>query len=143
MPAVPLVVDASVALKWLFEEEQRPVALRLLNSYQQGELELRAPELMVSEVGNVIALRVWRGLLHKHDAPGIFKLFLSMAPKLYPGTLFATDTLQISIEHRRTFYDSLYLACAVRWNCELITADEKFFNAISARFPHLRLLSTV
>jgi predicted nucleic acid-binding protein len=143
MPAIPVVVDASVVLKWLFPEEHRQIALRLLDSYQRGEIELRAPELLVSEVGNVIARRVWRGLLDKADARGIFDLFLAMAPQLYPGALFARDTLGISIEHRRTFYDSLYLACAARWNCELITADEKFFNAMSGQFRRVRLLTTV
>jgi predicted nucleic acid-binding protein len=143
MPGVPVVIDASVALKWLFQEQGRPKALQLLNSYQLDDLELRAPELLISEVGNIITLRVWKGMLDKPDTPVVFELFLNMAPKLYPGSLFATDTLGIAVRYRRTFYDSLYLACAVRWNCELITADEKFFNAMSSDYPHVRLLADV
>ena len=47
-----LVVDASVAIKWLVEEEGSETATRLL----EGNHELHAPRLMVSEVTNAL----WR-----------------------------------------------------------------------------------
>ena len=45
-----LVVDASVAVKWLVEEEYSDAADRLL----EGRHELFAPRLMASEVANVL-----------------------------------------------------------------------------------------
>lgn len=41
---------------------------------------------------------------------------------------------------RYTWYDALYLALAQERNCDLITADERFFNALRSHFPQLQLL---
>ena len=45
-----LVVDASVAVKWLVEEEGSASAERLL----KGDHNLHAPRLMVSEIANAL-----------------------------------------------------------------------------------------
>jgi predicted nucleic acid-binding protein len=37
-------------------------------------------------------------------------------------------------------YDALYLTMAQEQNCDVITADERFFNALRAQFPQLQLL---
>jgi predicted nucleic acid-binding protein len=43
--------------------------------------------------------------------------------------------LQTSLQYKRTVYDSIYIALAVRSGRELITADEKLANALAAYFP--------
>ena len=52
-----LVVDASVAVKWLLEEEYSADARRLL---EQGH-ELYAPRLLASEIGNSLWKNVRTG----------------------------------------------------------------------------------
>ncbi len=47
------------------------------------------------------------------------------------------DTYQIAVAHKRTVYDSLYLALSLRENCQFVTADEKLVNAISPAFPNV------
>ena len=54
-----LVVDASVAVKWLVEEEDSEAADRLLEQRH----ELFAPRLMASEVGNALWRKVRMGEL--------------------------------------------------------------------------------
>jgi predicted nucleic acid-binding protein len=48
--------------------------------------------------------------------------------------------LGLALRHNRPFYDCLYLALALHNQCDLITADEKFFNAMHGSFPCIRLL---
>ena len=59
-----LVVDASVAVKWLVEEEHSDAADRLLD----GNHELFAPRLMASEVGNALWRKVRMGELERSRA---------------------------------------------------------------------------
>ena len=47
---------------------------------------------------------------------------------------------RLAIQHQRTVYDSLYLALSEERDCPLITADERFFNAVGSKFPNLQLL---
>jgi predicted nucleic acid-binding protein len=41
---------------------------------------------------------------------------------------------------RRSVYDCLYLALTLERGCELVTSDERFFNAIGSKFPQIKLL---
>ncbi|WGV26294.1 type II toxin-antitoxin system VapC family toxin [Halotia branconii] len=38
--------------------------------------------------------------------------------------------LDIALQSDRAVYDSLYLAVAVTQQCQIVTADEKFYNAL-------------
>ncbi len=53
-----MIVDASVALKWLLNEADTPIAERLL-----GRDDLLAPELIDLEVAQVLTRRARRRLL--------------------------------------------------------------------------------
>ena len=46
-----------------------------------------------------------------------------------------TQALQLAVETGRTVYDALYLALAVAEDCTLVTADERFANALQGT-PH-------
>ena len=66
--------------------------------------------------------------------------FLALNVPLIPTRSLVQSALQLSPQHQRTVYDALYLVLAQERNCDLITADERFFNALSAQFPQLQLL---
>ena len=64
------VVDASVAVKWLVNEQASEAAHRLLNS----EERLVAPDFIVVEVGNVLWKKLRRGELtdpSRERRPGV------------------------------------------------------------------------
>ena len=49
--------------------------------------------------------------------------------------------MALAVKWRRpSIYDCLYAALADLKNCELWTADERFFNAVKDDFPLVRLL---
>ena len=54
---------------------------------------------------------------------------------ILPASGLLGEALNIAIHNQRSFYDSLYVALAVQVHADLITADERLFNALAARFP--------
>jgi len=56
-----LVVDASVAVKWLFEEPDSERAEALLASAGEDGLKLVAPTILPAEVANALWKRMRRG----------------------------------------------------------------------------------
>ncbi len=132
------VVDASVAAKWLLPEPNAPQALRWLD----GRHRLAAPDLLYAEVGNIVWKSHTRGLLDTDDALDLIEHFLSMPVDIYESTFLLAPALEIAVATTRPVYDSLYLALAVELGAIVITADERWTNALIgspfARF--LRLL---
>ena len=68
------VVDASVAVAWLFAGQATPETDALLARMQAGDVPA-APLLLYWEVGNVLATRTRRGALAEHDARALWKAF--------------------------------------------------------------------
>jgi hypothetical protein len=63
-----LVVDASVALKWVVTEPGSEEAASLLDELATGTLALLAPEHLVGEVANGLRKRVAQNVLTAKDA---------------------------------------------------------------------------
>jgi predicted nucleic acid-binding protein len=135
----PVVVDASVAAKWFLPEPDAPAALRLLD----GGHPLAAPDLICSEVGNVAWKLHARSVLNAGEASEMIEHFLSMPLEIHDSVSLLSPALDIAIVTNRPIYDSLYLALAVELGGTVVTADQRWVNALAgspfARF--LRLLS--
>lgn len=58
-----LVVDASVALKWVVDEPGSDAATALLADLAADAVSLAAPEQLLGEVGNGLRKRVAQGVL--------------------------------------------------------------------------------
>ena len=63
-----LILDASVAAKWLFEEPDAERARSLLVASEQRRLKLLAPEILPAEIGSFLWKRVLRGVLEAEEA---------------------------------------------------------------------------
>lgn len=137
-----LVVDASVAVKWVLPEEGHEEALLIQEKYQDEEIDLIAPYLLISEIANVLWKRERRGDLSAPIVRRCFQQFLQDSPILLDSVTTSISALELALAHRRPFYDCLYLAWALEQRCDLVTADERFFNAMSTTFPCIKLLKT-
>lgn len=140
MESRTLVVDASVAVKWLLKEEGHDEAVRILESYQEERLDLVAPYLLIPEVGNVLWKRVRRDDLTGQQAARCFELMLLNSPILLDSPRVNQAALELAMVHGHTVYDCLYLAWALEERCDLLTADERFFHAIRPAFSCIKLL---
>lgn len=129
-----LVVDTSVAVKWFFEEEYFETARAIL----KPENTLIAPDLMFIEISSVLWKRVRSGLITPEDAHIILKTLLKMPIVFYSSIELSDFGMEIAIKIDRSVYDSLYIALAQAQNATVITADEKFYNALqNSQFAEL------
>lgn len=121
----PLVVDASVAIKWLVEEDGSEAALAL------KERDLVAPALLRIEAANVLRTLVARNAATSDDAVELFA-FLQDAPVTIVDHDDALEAraLKLALELGHPVYDCVYLALAERMGHVLVTADSRFFKAL-------------
>jgi predicted nucleic acid-binding protein len=134
----PLVVDTSVIVKWFLPEEDSEQALLLRDSYLEGSLALIAPDLMLSELANVLWKR--RDLIDKDTSLLMLGDLLALGIDIVPSEGLVALAYSLAWQYDRTVYDSLYLALAKSKNCRMITADERLYNAVGASLPFVSWL---
>jgi predicted nucleic acid-binding protein len=135
-----VVVDASVVVKWILPEPGHERALRLLDLYQDEKLDLIAPHLLLAEVGNVLWKRQRRGEISRTVAQRCFQQLVVDSPILLESPQVSASALELAMAHDRTVYDCTYLAWALEQRCDLVTADEKLFRAVSPAFSCVQSL---
>ncbi len=110
------------------EEPKSDDALRLLDDWGRGEIELIAPRLLPIEVANALNNYSRRGILSPEQClDGIARLEdLSLA---YVEESFGLIREAISLAPRLdvAIYDALYLCLASDRDALLITADRKLY----------------
>ena len=122
---ITLVIDASIAVKWVVEEDNTPAALAL---WQKAKLI--APELLVAECANILWKKVQRGELLKEEALLAARLLQGAEIELLPTRFLFEAATRMSIEIDHPAYDCLYLALAVENKCQFVTADERFLRKL-------------
>jgi predicted nucleic acid-binding protein len=132
-----LVLDASVAAKWflLDEEPFKDRAMQLLAQSQEGKVDFVIPDLFWAELGNVLYKAVRQGRSSAPDAEESLRRARYLALPTFPSEELAVSAFVIAQKHKRSFYDSIYVALAVAKNATLVTADEKLANATAAYLP--------
>ena len=122
-----LVVDASVAVKWLVAEEDSDAADRLL----AGGDDLHAPRLMASEIANALWRKARMGEIGSGRA-GILMAAVSEMPVHWSSDeALCADAVRLAVALDRPVYDCVYLALAHRVDARLVTADVRFANALA------------
>lgn len=121
-----VTVDASVAVKWYFEEELSDVAARLLSPTHT----LLAPDLLIPEFANVAWKYVRQGSASVMEARRAVTALLGVKLTLYSAEALMPMGFDIACEWGRSAYDSLYLALARLEGVQLVTADRRFYNAM-------------
>jgi len=127
-----LVVDASVAVKWLVTETYSEQAVQLLASRRT----LIAPELLFPEVSNALWALHRRGDIAASDYSEALDV-LKAAPVAIPASMRqlagAAGRLAIDLDH--PVYDCVYLALAMQEDYRVVTADRRFAKRLELQ-PH-------
>lgn len=122
------VVDASIAVKWFIAEEHSERAATLLES----EGRLSAPALLYAEAANALWALARRGDIGQADVQDALEI-LTNAPIDIPYSMrqltAAAARLANDIDH--PVYDCFYLALAMREQCPVITADNRFHTRVT------------
>jgi len=122
----PVVIDASIAVKWFLPEVHAAPARRLLRSNRP----LLAPDLLWAEVGNALWKKCRRGELESAHALQMLKDLRRFPLRIFPSVKLLDAAWELAARLDRSIYDSLYLALAVSADGVLVTADQKFYNAL-------------
>ena len=124
------VVDASLATKWLLDEDNSDRAHALARMWADDGTLPVAPYLLPVEVANVLHRRVVRGDLSLEVAVSLIETLLASGVELRETQQIHVRALELADElGQGAVYDSHYLALAESLGCDLWTADERFFRA--------------
>ena len=132
------VVDASVAAKWFLppqKETQTDEALQLLKDYTVGAVNLVVPDLFWSEFANILWKAVRYGRMPVTSAEESIAALAQREIITAPAVKILREAFAIATTFNRTVDDAVYVALAVTYNIQFVTADERLANALAARFP--------
>ncbi|MDX2221799.1 MAG: type II toxin-antitoxin system VapC family toxin [Rhodospirillaceae bacterium] len=118
-----LVVDASVAIKWVVEESGSTAAIRLF------EHKLIAPDLLISECANILWKKVRRGNVTPAGAEIAASALVRANVDLIPTRSLLQMCVTLAMELDHPAYDCIYLALASQRGSRFVTADERLVAA--------------
>ena len=123
-----LVIDASIAVKWVIEEGGTADALAL----RRPEIRLIAPDLLVSECANVLWKKVQRKEISREEAFIAARLLQGADIELLPTRSVLEPAVRFAIELDHAAYDCIYIALAIDNGCQFVTADERLVKKLLA-----------
>lgn len=133
-----LVIDSSVAVKWFVAETHSAEAERIFDEYLAGRLTLLAPDFIYAEFGNIVwKKQVFQGFDPVDADRAVYQFRTRVRFTLSSAQALLDDAYRLAVAHKRTVYDSLYLALSLRAGCQFVTADEKLVNAVGATFSNI------
>ena len=136
-----VVVDASLVVKWLVEEDDSDKADTVLRSWVVQGITRIAPYLMPFEVANALHRRVLRGEIGIDDSTRMIAWLLESSLELHQPPSLHVRALQLASRlNQSAAYDAHYLALAEEFGCELWTADQRFYRAVGPHVHNVRWL---
>lgn len=124
-----IVIDASVALKWVVSEPGSEAAAALRDD------ELIAPSLWLVEAANALWRYARLGELTAEEAVERFSELAGAPVASVPIEPHVEAALRMGIQAGHPVYDCLYAAVAVAHDTHVVTADRRF--AAAAALPPL------
>ncbi len=138
-----ICVDASVAGKWIFDEEHSEQARALLRGALERQEPVIAPPLLHSEIANIVCQKMRRGQVRVDEARELLAQFLALPIVLLaPATLYDRSLVLVDQHNLPAAYDAHYVALAELLRATLWTADQRLLRALSSRMPFVRWIAT-
>ncbi|MEE4450500.1 type II toxin-antitoxin system VapC family toxin [Novosphingobium resinovorum] len=125
-----LVIDASVAVKWVVTEDGTEEAVSLLSRHR-----LSAPDLLVAECANILWKKVRRSELTVQEAMVAAKIIQRADVELHPMRALMEPAAKLAIDLDHPAYDCIYLALAMAHGWQFVTADARFLNKARQSSP--------
>ncbi len=139
-----IVVDARIAVKWIVPEEDSEIADAVAIAWDSDGVELVAPPLFLGEIANAVHRRVKRGDFSLDDGVTAFGRILSYGVLLLDTSHLWPRAMELATSQQQgAIYDCHYLALAEHLDCELWTADGKFYRATNGQHGRVRWLGEI
>ena len=114
-------------------------AAALLRQWVNAGIARLVPDWFPSEIANVLYRKGRSVGTPTGDAITATHAIMAMVGPQTMDAATVARAIEIADQlNQPRVYDALYLALAEREDCDLWTADERFFNAARARFPQVR-----
>ncbi len=139
-----VVVDASLALKWVLSEADSNTAIALLQKWNIEKTEVIAPALFTYEATNILFRQVVIRKLTYDEAMILLTKLFAIGILLNFAQHKEISIRAMEISHRfglPAAYDAHYLALAEHEKCEYWTADSRLCNAVRDKLPWVHQLS--
>ncbi len=125
-----VVVDASVCLKWVFEENDSDKARSLLTLSEKGDILLLAPDIWEYEIINGFASAILKNKLSYLHSSKFLKLILKVKPQTISMQDLSFKILRNCRDYQISAYDSAYVTLAIENGITLVSADEKLAQKV-------------
>lgn len=134
-----VVVDTSLAVKWVIDEIYAAEAIALYHEWIRKNIQILAPALLPIEAASVVYKRVRRGILTIEDAHQALIALLLTDLVFHQNPALSVQALEVADHYNLpSTYDGHYIALAEHYACECWTADERLWNAVKGRIPWVR-----
>jgi predicted nucleic acid-binding protein len=124
---VTLIVDASVAIKWVLSEPESDRADALFD-----QDDLAAPRLWLTETANVLWKYWQRGQLTNDEVFERLRLLADMPIEAIEDDTVLDTAVGFAVTLNHPVYDCVYLAAATARNAVLVTADQSFVTVVKS-----------
>lgn len=131
------IVDASVGVKWFFDEEGKEMADYLIEQLQTGCFKLVVPEIFYLEFASVCLKKNRRGLIKQSDTFKIFERMAELPLERYSDHELSDIALENAAQIGLGLYDATYIALAEIYASPLVTADQNLIRACRNRFDFI------
>jgi len=125
-----IVLDASVVLKWMLQDEPgAPDALEWRERHLGGLDRVAVPELLFYEVANAM---VFSGRLTEEQAAVSWEGLLAIGLDVYAvWTEAMPRVMELARAANGSVYDACYVVLAELLGCDFLTADRKLANQLA------------
>ena len=120
-----IVIDASVAVKWVLDEPESRAAVALRDQ------ELIAPALLLAEAANVLWRHARIGEITNDEVAALFSELRNAPVASIPIEPHLRAALELATEIGHPVHDCIYLALALHRRTHMVTADRRFASAVS------------
>ena len=131
-PDEQLVVDASVAIKWVVAESGSERAITLRHH------RLITPDLLFAECANVLWRKLRRREITKDETVTAARTLELVDLVVISARVYAARAVEIAAELDHPAYDAIYLAVAEAFGLRLVTADDRLIRKADQAGPRFR-----
>jgi predicted nucleic acid-binding protein len=135
MPAIDVVSDASVAIKWFHSKGEEEVAesRALLDAHKERSVALSVLDLTPYEIGN--ALLRGRAKATDRQVATVLDSLAEICPAVRPSHDELRLATKLAAQHDLTLYDAAYAAVAKNRKAALATLDKQLLDAKLGKRP--------
>ena len=137
-----MIVDTSLAVKWVAVENDSYMAVRLAESWSRAKIAVSAPDLMAFEAANALYSKAYWGHVSYADARDMMMSLMAIPLVYHQSASLHSRAMELAeVLGQDMVYDSFFLALAEFLDCEFWTADKRFYDAAQKTHPRIHYIT--